>query len=114
MHDAPLEDKNLETSDWQAQDFLAIDRFTGGGLHGAKFDAAPLVKARFNASLTLHDPLPWELGWLALLLRDLVDGQITIGFGAAKGYGRVQATHFNWEIGFITVIITIKALNPLL
>ncbi|MCA9874421.1 MAG: hypothetical protein KC441_12220 [Anaerolineales bacterium] len=102
VQDAPLDDQKLDTSDWQAQDFLAIDRFTGGGLHGAKFDAAPLVKARFKASLTLHDPLPWELGWLALLLRDLADGQVSLGFGSAKGYGRVQATHFNWEIGFIT------------
>ena len=102
VQDAQLDEQNLGASDWQAQDFLAIDRFTGGGVHGAKFDAAPLYKARFKATLTLHDPLPWELGWLALLLRDLADAQLTIGFGAAKGYGRVQAANFNWEIGMIT------------
>lgn len=86
---------------WLAQDFLAIDRFTGGGLNGAKFDAAPLLNGRFRSNITLHDPLAWELGWLSLLLRDLAEGYITLGFGAAKGYGRVKATQFNWELGYI-------------
>ncbi|KAA3657381.1 MAG: hypothetical protein DWQ04_28235, partial [Chloroflexi bacterium] len=91
-----------EQISWQAQDFLAIDRFTGGGLDGAKFDAAPLTQAKFRAAITLNDPTAWELGLLALLLRDLAEKRITVGFGAAKGYGRFQATNFNWEIGFIT------------
>lgn len=87
---------------WQAQDFLAIDRFTGGGLDGAKFDAAPLVNAQFQTAVTLHDPAEWELGLLVLLLRDLADKRITIGFGAAKGYGQVQAADFVWEVGCLT------------
>lgn len=87
---------------WQAQDFLAIDRFTGGGLDGAKFDAAPLSKAKFRTTITLQDPAQWELGLLALLIRDLAEKQITIGFGAAKGYGRVQAQNCQWEVGYIT------------
>ncbi|MCP4417676.1 MAG: hypothetical protein GY805_13720, partial [Chloroflexi bacterium] len=78
---------------WQGQDFLAIDRFTGGGLEGAKFDAAPLVGAVFQTAVTLHDPAAWELGLLTLLLRDLADGRLTIGFGAAKGYGRCHANN---------------------
>ncbi|MBX3055864.1 MAG: hypothetical protein KF770_05260 [Anaerolineae bacterium] len=86
---------------WQAQDFLAIDRFTGGGLDGAKFDAAPLTMAEFETAVTLHNPAEWELGLLALLLRDLADKRLTLGFGAAKGYGRVQATDFIWEIGYL-------------
>ena len=88
---------------WQAQDFLAIDRFTGGGLDGAKFDAAPLTMARFKTAVTLHDPSAWELGLLALLLRDLAEERITIGFGAAKGYGRVRASGFSWQVGYLTL-----------
>lgn len=87
--------------EWQAQDFLAIDRFTGGGLDGAKFDAAPLVGPVFQTSVTLHNPATWELGLLALLLRDLADGRITVGFGAAKGYGRCHATNIKWEVGYL-------------
>lgn len=84
---------------WKAQDFLAIDRFTGGGQDGAKFDAAPLVKARFAAQIMLHSPRAWELGWLALTLRDLSDGRIRLGFGAAKGYGQARAVDLNWRLG---------------
>ncbi len=87
---------------WMAQDFLAIDRFTGGGLEGVKFDAAPLTMARFQTAVTLRNPAKWELGLLALLLRDLAEGRITIGFGAAKGYGRVQASGFSWQVGYLT------------
>lgn len=92
----------LNQNAWHAQDFLAIDRFTGGGRDGAKFDAAPLTNARFNARLTLHDPKDWELGWLVLVLRDLCDGEMTLGFGAAKGYGRARARDFQWTLGWIT------------
>jgi CRISPR/Cas system CSM-associated protein Csm3 (group 7 of RAMP superfamily) len=102
VEDARWNDPAPGADDWKAQDFLAIDRFTGGGQKGAKFDAAPLTKARFTARLTLHDPKEWELGWLLLVLRDLAEGEITIGFGAAKGYGRAQASSFKWTIGYLT------------
>jgi len=92
----PLNDKS-----WKAQDFLAIDRFTGGGLEGAKFDAAPLIQPKFNFRLQLTNAEPWEIGWLALVLRDLKDGLITFGFGAAKGYGRATIANLSWEIGYI-------------
>lgn len=87
--------------EWQAQDFLAIDRFTGGGLDGAKFDAAPLVGAVFETAVTLHNPAVWELGLLTLLLRDLSDGRLTVGFGAAKGYGRCHASNIQWHVGYL-------------
>lgn len=92
----PLNDKS-----WKAQDFLAIDRFTGGGLEGAKFDAAPLIQPKFNLRLQLTNAQDWEIGWLALVLRDLKDGIITFGFGAAKGYGRATIANLSWEIGYI-------------
>ncbi len=95
-NDVPLNDKS-----WKAQDFLAIDRFTGGGLEGAKFDAAPLIQPKFNFRLQLTNAEDCEIGWLALVLRDLKDGLITFGFGAAKGYGRATISNLSWEIGYI-------------
>jgi CRISPR-associated RAMP protein (TIGR02581 family) len=86
---------------WNLRDFLAIDRFTGGGQDGAKFDAAGLVQPCFQSSLVLHSPESWELGWLALVLRDLADGFIPLGFGSAKGFGAVKMDHVKWEIGWI-------------
>lgn len=102
VRDAYFLTESLTEKDWKVQDFLAIDRFTGGGLDGAKFDAAPLQQARFQGQIVLHDPQSWELGWLALLLRDLAEGWITVGFGRAKGYGRLHAQDFTWTVGYLT------------
>jgi hypothetical protein len=52
----------------KVQDFLAIDRFTGGGRDSAKFDAVALWKPKFRVRLRLENPEPcvtstkvWEL-----------------------------------------------------
>jgi len=71
-------------------DFLAVDRFTGGGAEHLKFDALVLWKPAFKVHLRLENPDPWELGWLTLVLRDLAEGWLRVGFGAAKGFGQVE------------------------
>jgi CRISPR/Cas system CSM-associated protein Csm3 (group 7 of RAMP superfamily) len=85
---------------WKVMDFLAIDRFTGGGLESAKFDAVALWQPTFRAQLFLEDPEDWELGWLAYVLRDLVDRRITFGFGGGKGFGRATAEGMKFIFGF--------------
>jgi CRISPR/Cas system CSM-associated protein Csm3 (group 7 of RAMP superfamily) len=81
------------------QEFVAIDRFTGGASEGAKFNALGLYAPAFRGTIQvdterLGDALnnddqlwPWLL--LAFVLRDLAEGDISIGFGAGKGYGHV-------------------------
>ena len=73
-------------------DFLAIDRFTGGGAEHLKFDALALWRPAFQVRIFLEDPEEWELGWLTLVLRDLAEGWLRVGFGAAKGFGQVKVT----------------------
>lgn len=81
------------------QDFIAVDRFTGGVKPGAKFDAESILDPQFTSTLKidLKHIQPWEIGLLALLLRDLEEGDITFGFGASKGYGSCIATT-SWNI----------------
>jgi len=86
LKNAPFVGEKVEL---KALDFLAIDRFTGGGRDTAKFDAVVLWKPKFRVRLFLENPEPWELGWLALVLRDLHDGLTTVGFGAAKRFRAV-------------------------
>ncbi len=91
------------------QELVAIDRFTGGAAAGAKFSIRHLESPRLAGSLSLRlRPPEWrkasgkrageidrdalkvrteDLGLLALLLRDLAEGDITFGYGASKGYG---------------------------
>jgi len=74
------------------QDFVAIDRFTGGSCEHAKFRAtvsnAPLLEGTWEIDLLRVEP--WGLGLLALLIRDLIEGDVTFGYGAAKGYGHAH------------------------
>ncbi|RMD64910.1 hypothetical protein D6833_03685, partial [Candidatus Parcubacteria bacterium] len=83
-------------------DFLAIDRFTGGGKDGAKFDALALWKPAFELRIYLENPEEWELGWLALVLRDLEEGWLSVGFGAAKGFGQVKLQDWRATFGYLT------------
>ncbi len=99
VEDAPFVGEKVEI---KVLDFLAIDRFTGGGRDTAKFDALVLWKPKFRVRLFLENPEPWELGWLALALRDLRDGLITVGFGAAKGFGQCQIEDEKLTFGFLT------------
>ena len=71
------------------QDFVAIDRFTGGAADEAKFDARYADAPTLQTRLTLHlDGLkPEDVALLALALRDVCEGKVTFGFGASKGYG---------------------------
>jgi CRISPR/Cas system CSM-associated protein Csm3 (group 7 of RAMP superfamily) len=87
---------------WKIQDFVAIDRFTGGALDSAKFDALAVMNPRLRARLRIENPRAWELGWLVLVLRDLHDGLIPLGWGASKGYGQVSAQDWQVQIGALT------------
>ncbi len=86
-----------------SQDFVAIDRFTGGGADSLKFDADSYYRPSFRTTLrvdvkalqlAIPDLAAQEEAWLllGLTLRDLAQGDITIGYGAAKGYGTCNAT----------------------
>jgi CRISPR/Cas system CSM-associated protein Csm3 (group 7 of RAMP superfamily) len=80
------------------QEFLAIDRFTGGGAPHLKFNALrayrPVLQGRIGADLATLDRAgigAWALGLLALALRDLLEGDMVFGLGASKGFGACRA-----------------------
>jgi len=86
----------------QVQEFVAIDRFTGGGKESAKYSARAVIDPEFSGKLHCVNPrrMPdWGLGLLALILRDLREGRIRFGWGAAaKGYGRIgKAEIRRWD-----------------
>lgn len=81
------------------RDFLAIDRFTGGGKEGAKFDAITLLNPKFSVQLFIKNPEMWELGWLILVLRDLKEGLITIGYGKSKNFGACTIEKEQFKFG---------------
>ena len=92
------------------QEFVAIDRFTGGSAEKQKFSAKaayrPVLTGQIKvdlAALELAGAELWGLALLALTMRDLIEGDIRLGFGAAKGYGALHAQIVNiglpdWEV----------------
>jgi CRISPR/Cas system CSM-associated protein Csm3 (group 7 of RAMP superfamily) len=85
----------------KAFDFLAIDRFTGGGRDKFKFDALTLWQPAFQCRIRLENPAAWELGWLILAARDIHQGFATIGFGAAKGFGEAKIKAWTACLGYL-------------
>jgi CRISPR/Cas system CSM-associated protein Csm3 (group 7 of RAMP superfamily) len=92
----------------RTQEFVAIDRFTGGGADKLKFNAEAFTPAgqdgftlRGTLSLDAHrlallaDGTPgwWDelLHLLTYTLRDLCEGDVPAGFGRSKGYGACTA-----------------------
>lgn len=75
------------------QNFNAIDRFTAGVAGGALYAVNAVDCAGFDARVSLEeDRLPAGDWWRAVLLylaRDLIEGDIGIGWGKSRGYGTV-------------------------
>src|SRR5690606_29540985 len=82
----------------KSMDFLAIDRFTGGGKEGAKFDALILWQSAFKIRIFIENVENWSLGCIMLVLKDIKDGFLSFGGGENKWFGK--AIIENGEIKF--------------
>ena len=78
----------------KVQQFLAVDRFTGGGADERKFDAEGGWEPWLRGAITVNlerlrkvGTVEPALGLLALTLRDLAEGDLAFGWGSGKGYG---------------------------
>jgi CRISPR/Cas system CSM-associated protein Csm3 (group 7 of RAMP superfamily) len=87
----------IEDSGLFQQEFVAIDRFTGGGADQLKFNAEARLEPRYKVrlSIDLNRVSPAALGLLAYTLRDLCEGDIALGWGSSKGYGSCCAVVTN-------------------
>lgn len=71
--------------------FLAVCRFSGGGKDGAKFDALPLYDVHFqNCKIIIENFQPWQIGVIALTLKDFFQWDIKMGSSTRKGFGQVK------------------------
>jgi CRISPR/Cas system CSM-associated protein Csm3 (group 7 of RAMP superfamily) len=96
-----VREKVIENPIELVQTRIAIDRFTGGALHGALFDAQPVFgsdETRVTLELKLRKPEKYQIGLLLLLLKDLWTGDLPIGGESSIGRGRLQG--INAEITY--------------
>ncbi|KOP23927.1 hypothetical protein AMR41_23580 [Hapalosiphon sp. MRB220] len=99
------------------QNRIAIDRFTGGALHGALFNEQPVFgndETSLVIKLELRQPKHYEIGLLLLLLKDLWTGDLPVGGTSSIGRGRLQGKHATIEFAKKTWVIEQKSVNELL
>ncbi len=85
---------------FEIRDGVAIDRITGGAASGAKYDLEVLVKGDFSTTIEIHNFERWQLGLIALVLRDMEDELIRIGSGTSRGLGRIKATISSFTVSY--------------
>ncbi|MFN5861655.1 MAG: RAMP superfamily CRISPR-associated protein, partial [Pseudanabaena sp.] len=88
-----VHESEIKESSELVQSRIAIDRFTGGAMHGALFDAQPVFSGVVELKLELRNPKEHEIGLLLLLLKDLWTGDLPIGGESSIGRGRLQGIH---------------------
>ncbi len=75
----------------ELRDGIGIDRISGGVAGGAKFDLEVMpAGVVFETRFDITNFESWQLGWIAYVVRDLLDGNLRIGMGTSRGLGRVQ------------------------
>jgi CRISPR/Cas system CSM-associated protein Csm3 (group 7 of RAMP superfamily) len=103
------------------QQFVSIDRFTGGSLEDALFNIQyaykPVLSGILRISMTRAADVPgkaswylkpWAIGLLSLLLRDLAQGDIGFGFGNSKGFGACRASITSVKVSELNTIGTYR------
>lgn len=92
---------NEASAEFSAQDihlqtFNAIDRFTGGVKKSALYTVEAVWPTRFTTRIHYDYDAMHKHNWAKLLLlyllRDAHDGDLVLGWGKSKGYGRLMLT----------------------
>jgi len=79
---------------------VAIDRLTGGAARGALFDMEVLTRGDFGTRIEIINFERWQLGLLALVLREMEEGNVRIGMGKSRGLGRIQISVDRFELSY--------------
>lgn len=81
------------------RDGVAIDRISGAVAVGP-FNLEVVTRGEFSGHLYLKNFQLWQVGLLALALRDLKEGRVPIGFGKSRGLGRVAVDYTALEVSY--------------
>ncbi len=93
----------------ETRDGVAIDRITGGAAPRAKYDLEVLTRGTFETTIELRNFERWQLGLVALVLREMEEGLVRVGSGKSRGLGRIKAEigkfdliYFNRDVPHLT------------
>jgi CRISPR-associated RAMP protein (TIGR02581 family) len=86
-------------NDTEERDGVAIDRISGAVAVGP-FQLEVVTRGVFQAQLTVRNFQLWQVGLLAVALRDMADGRVPIGFAKSRGLGQVALTYRTLQISY--------------
>lgn len=95
----PPEDALVQTNATEQRDGVAIDRILGSVAVGP-FTLEVVTRGAFQATLLLENFELWQMGLLAIALRDLGTGLCPVGFGKTRGLGRVHVEFVSLEVAY--------------
>ncbi len=78
---------------------VAIDRLSGGVAVGP-FDMEVALTGAFHSTLFLYNFELWQVGLIALALRDIAEGRVRLGFAKSRGLGEVKLSLAQLDIGY--------------
>lgn len=83
----------------QLRQGVAINRFSGGVGVGP-FEMEVATSGQFQVKFSIINFEIWQIGLLALALRDMAEGRLLIGFGKSRGLGQVNLHLTQLEIAY--------------
>lgn len=95
----PTADSVEMTNDTEERDGVAIDRISGAVAVGP-FQLEVVTRGEFTTTLTLRNFQLWQIGLLAIALRDVSEQRVPLGFGRSRGLGRVSLQYDALEISY--------------
>lgn len=106
--------RNTKRPVLEIRDGVAIDRLTGGTAPGAKYNLEVLTLGEFSTTLEIRNFERWQLGLIGLVLRDMEQGLIRIGFGKSRGLGSFKAKITDFSVSYFNKSIpTLKGIASL-
>jgi len=85
---------------FEIRDGVAIDRITGGAKQGAKYDLEVLTRGEFDTGITIRNFERWQLGLIGLIIRDMTQGQLRLGFAKSRGLGRFEIKVHSFTLSY--------------
>lgn len=88
-----------QTNRTEQRDGVAIDRVSGAVAVGP-FNLEVVTRGAFYGGLTLKNFQLWQMGLLAIALRDLAHERVPLGFSKSRGLGRVIVRFRRLEVAY--------------
>lgn len=95
----PKVDWARATNATEERDGVAIDRISGSVAVGP-FQLEVVTRGGFFGQLYLRNFQLWQVGLLAIALRDIDSGLVPIGFAKSRGLGQVRFLYQQMEISY--------------